>query len=277
MNKILSILLFLIFQFSFAQTHRFIYEYKYKLDSTKADFEKYEMVLDVNPNETKFYEHGFLASDSLNVLHGNISNQYTSQTEQTLMRPKNSFKNKNYLQIWMMPFYYVLETNDEMKWKISNETKKENGYHLQKATTYFGGRHWIAWFTTDIPISEGPYKFRGLPGLIMNIEDDKQNFIYTFSRNKNLPKTFDTKTFVENHYSMNAIPVTEKAWVKLKMDFYNDPYSRMRTDFQPDWTVKINGRQIKNKDEFNELKPAMQKNIRNYYANPIELDKAIKY
>lgn len=33
----------------------------------------------------------------------------------------------------------------------------------QKATCDFAGRKWIAWFTTEIPIQDGPYKFYGLP------------------------------------------------------------------------------------------------------------------
>ncbi len=83
----------------FAQTHRFIYQFQYKQDSTKSDYQKKEMVLDVNPTDVKFYEYGFLVKDSLNILYGNINDQYTSQSEQTLLRKKNSFINKNYLQI----------------------------------------------------------------------------------------------------------------------------------------------------------------------------------
>ena len=86
----------------------------------------------------------------------------------------------------MMPYYYVFESRDEMKWKIEKETKNLENYKLQRATTNFGGREWIAWFSSDIPISEGPYKFRGLPGLILFLEDSKQNFVFSFKRNKNL-------------------------------------------------------------------------------------------
>ncbi len=277
MKRLLLFFTTIITVISYAQTKRFIYEYKYKLDSTKEEYQKEEVVLDINPDNVKFYDYNFLAADSLNILHGNYNEGYTSMTEQVLLRKKNSFQNNNYLQIWMMPYYYLMQTKDEMKWNICNETKVENGFNMQKATTDFGGRKWIAWFTQDIPISEGPYKFRGLPGLILKIEDDKHNFIYTFSRNKNLPKTFDTKSFVENHYDMKPVLVTFPAWVKLKKDFYNDPYARMRADFQPDWNVNINGRKIKSKEEFSELNASMQKSIKDNYSNPIELDKAIRY
>jgi GLPGLI family protein len=48
---------------------------------------------------------------------------------------------------------------------------------LQKATN-FGGRLWIiAWFNLEIPINEGPYKFRGLSGLIFEIGDSQTQFM----------------------------------------------------------------------------------------------------
>lgn len=262
--------------FTNAQTHRFIYELQYKPDSTVAEYDKEEMILDVNPDDVKFYEYNFLVSDSINILHGDSSAQHTSQSGQTLIRKKYSNKNKNYVQIMMMPYYYVFETEDHIQWKIEPETKKMEGYNLQKATAIFGGRNWVAWFTSDITISEGPYKFRGLPGLIMYVEDSKKNFIYSFSRNKNLPTTYNTNAFVERHYSLMPIAINFKNWIKLNLEFYNDPYARMRTDFQPDWNVQINGRKIKSKEEFGELSKQTQSEIKKYY-NPIELDKVIPY
>lgn len=274
--KLSTFLFFLIPMMGFAQTNRFIYELKYKSDSLQKDYETQEMVLDINPKEVKFYEYGFVKSDSLMKVPGHAHDQYTSQTGQTLKRKRGTNLNQNYLQIRMMPYYYLVETNDEMKWKIEKETKILANFKLQRATTNFGGRKWTAWFTTDIPISEGPYKFRGLPGLILFLEDTKQNFIYSFSRNKNLAKTFDTSNFLERHYSLNAIKINEKTWERLNLDFYNNPYSRMRADWKPDWDVQINGRKIKAKEEFNELTKSTQADLRENY-NPIELDKAFHY
>jgi len=50
-----------------------------------------------------------------------------------------------------------------------------------------GGRHWIAWFAPSIPISEGPYKFSGLPGLIIKLSDSNNfwNFEFTSLRKTN--------------------------------------------------------------------------------------------
>ncbi|SIR17524.1 GLPGLI family protein [Chryseobacterium sp. RU33C] len=259
-----------------AQTHRFIYELQYRPDPKDASYDKEEMVLDINPEEVKFYEFEFLASDSLNILHGGMTYQHTSQSGQTIVRKRNSNKNKNFVQIIMMPYYYVFETEDNVQWKIEADTKKINSYNLQKATAMFGGRNWTAWFTPDINIPEGPYKFRGLPGLVLYVEDDKKDFIYSFLRNSNLSKTYDTTGFLEKHYSLAPIVIDFKKWVKLNLEFYNDPYARMRTEFQPDWNVRINGQQIKSKEEFAGLTKQTQINIKKYY-NPIELDKIIPY
>lgn len=276
MKKYITLILSVYSIISFSQTNRFIYELKYKSDSLQGDYEKEEMVLDINPNDIKFYEYGFIESDSLMKLPDHQYDQHTSQTGQTLKRKRGTNVNLNFEQIRMMPFYYAFESNDEIKWKIEKETKVLGNYKVQRATTDFGGRNWNAWFTTDIPISEGPYKFRGLPGLILLIEDDRQNFIYSFVRNKNLEKTYDTSEFLESHYSMNPIKLNYNTWVKLNVEFYNDPYSKMRTDFQPNWDVQINGRKITKKEEFNELTKSTQAEIKKYY-NPIEIDKAFPY
>ncbi|WP_374463251.1 GLPGLI family protein [Chryseobacterium sp.] len=276
MKKVFILLVLFLGMGIKAQTHRFIYELQYRPDPKGTNYEKEEMVLDINPEEVKFYEFAFLVNDSLNILHGGMSSQYTSQSGQTIIRKKGSNKNKNFVQIMMMPYYYVFETEDNISWKVEADTKKINNYNLQKATAVFGGRNWTAWFTPDINIPEGPYKFRGLPGLVLYVEDDNKDFIYSFSRNINLSKIYDTTGFLEKHYSLSPIAIDFKKWVKLNLEFYNDPYARMRTEFQPDWNVRINGRQIKSKDEFAGLTKQTQINIKRYY-NPIELDKIIPY
>lgn len=56
---------------------------------------------------------------------------------------------------------------------ILNDTCTILGYHCQKATTTYRGRNYILWFAKEIPIPYGPYKFYGLPGLILSVQDDQ--------------------------------------------------------------------------------------------------------
>lgn len=71
--------------------------------------------------------------------------------------------------------YYIYKDSMELQnWIIINDsTKAILGHDCQKATCNFRGRQWTAWFALDIPISDGPWKFRGLPGLIMEVYDWK--------------------------------------------------------------------------------------------------------
>ena len=48
----------------------------------------------------------------------------------------------------------------------------------QKATTTFAGRTYTAWFTTEIPLPYGPYKFGKLPGLILRVQDTDKQFLW---------------------------------------------------------------------------------------------------
>jgi hypothetical protein len=65
-----------------------------------------------------------------------------------------------------------------MTWSIKNETKTILGHTVQKATTQFRGRDYVVWFTSDIPLSNGPWKFGGLPGLILEVYDVQRHFVF---------------------------------------------------------------------------------------------------
>lgn len=72
--------------------------------------------------------------------------------------------------------YLYTETQPKMKWKLMPERKTVLGYDCQRATCSFRGRDYEAWFTVDIPMSFGPWKFQGLPGLILEVVDTKSEY-----------------------------------------------------------------------------------------------------
>lgn len=63
------------------------------------------------------------------------------------------------------------DTLNACQWQIEDSSKVVLGYQCQKATCNFRGRHWTAWFASDVPVSDGPWKLGGLPGLIMEAYD----------------------------------------------------------------------------------------------------------
>lgn len=67
-------------------------------------------------------------------------------------------------------------------WAITPATATIAGYACQRATTTFGGRTWEAWFTREIPVADGPYKFCGLPGLIVKVGDERGHYVFKLLR-----------------------------------------------------------------------------------------------
>lgn len=74
--------------------------------------------------------------------------------------------------------YSYTEPTEMPTWQIRSETKEVMGYSCQLASCEFRGRQWYAWFSTDIPINEGPWKLFGLPGLVLEAWDSKKHYAY---------------------------------------------------------------------------------------------------
>ena len=160
------------------------YNYYWQQDSLDPDHIRNEkMMLLVGEKVSLYYSFGTHFRDS--VFRSNADMDVFTFVELDPPRGSSIRVFKNHPKGIITTFYYVLpdmyqyeENLDLFDWTLSDETDVIHGYPVQKATTNFGGRDWIAWFTPEIPISDGPYKFRGLPGLILHIEDRRQHHIF---------------------------------------------------------------------------------------------------
>lgn len=83
--------------------------------------------------------------------------------------------------------YY--EEQVKFDWELSNDTATINGLLCQKATLNYAGRKWTAWFATEIPLNEGPYKFKGLPGLIVKLSDERGTWLFNLLQIKPANRT----------------------------------------------------------------------------------------
>jgi len=103
------------------------------------------------------------------------------------------------------------------EWKlISDQDSIIAGYACKKAECNKNGRIWTAWYAPDIPISEGPYKFNGLPGLITTVYDSKNQFKIDLFYFKKQDVTL-TKIDISKY-----VPITKKSYQKHKTDFLDN-------------------------------------------------------
>lgn len=94
--------------------------------------------------------------------------------------------------------------NIVLDWQLKNESMIISQYNCKKATVNYGGRDWVAWYAIDIPSSFGPYIFKGLPGLILEISDLDNVFHFTIESLQN--GSFTLNTDVENYFYKKTSP-----------------------------------------------------------------------
>lgn len=104
-------------------------------------------------------------------------------------REKNLLTERLFEDSHLNSYFAVQEPLPKMNWKLLNEKKIIGKYNCTKAVVEFRGRTYTAWYTIEIPISLGPWKFNGLPGLILEVDDEKGVYKWqakTISFNNNL-------------------------------------------------------------------------------------------
>lgn len=229
--KITFIALFLA-QLSMAQTSRFVYQVTMKSDSTdKANATIETARLDISPEKSLFYGEGRIKRDSV-MQRMRETRNFDRNAMQNLRSSidyiveKDLIKNITYFKTRLGRDQYTYEEDRKMDWKILPETVKIGEYEAQKAETTFAGRKWYAWFTQDIPFQDGPYKFKGLPGLIIKVEDAKGDYSFDLQQSKKITEfpNFDNR-------GGNPIKVKRADFEKQEKLYRKDPVSFVTNSF----------------------------------------------
>jgi GLPGLI family protein len=108
--------------------------------------------------------------------------------------------------------FIVTDALPKIEWKIESETQKIGAYDCQKATALYKSAELVAWYSTTIPVNDGPLMLVGLPGLIIKVSI---NNMITYSATKIVIEKENSviSTFTEG----KAISVTEFEKLKTKV------------------------------------------------------------
>ena len=116
-------------------------------------------------------------------------------------------------------YYSYTEPIPQMQWTLLEGDTLIAGYTCRRATTHFRGRDYTAWYCDSIPLSYGPYKFHGLPGLILCLYDSLGDYSYRLVGLQRVSEPIYRRT------RGNAFTVKREQLLKLKRDLAEHPES----------------------------------------------------
>ncbi|MEZ7516460.1 GLPGLI family protein [Flavobacterium frigidarium] len=180
--KYLVSLLLLIPLFSFSQSFTIEYD-------VNVNFLNRKGILKFNKNENSFY-----SEKNNEVSDKEEKNQETGSLKKTFFLGGNN-NNELRVQIYDQKkdtlFNIDYLVNEEvlcvekfpvMQWQLMSEKKLISNFLCSKAITHFRGRNYIAWFAIELPIQIGPWKFNNLPGAILQVYDETNNYSWSTTK-----------------------------------------------------------------------------------------------
>lgn len=296
MRKTIFMITLLLSLHSFAQGTRIMYEYRFISDLNKKDSADTElMYLDIKKDGSRFYSRQKAVSDSIRDAYiqkqlaagvGNFSFKSSNDGKVVYSVSKSYPDFKTNLHTSLGQNRYDITDSKPMNWKIEPDKKKIDQFEVQKATLDFGGRMWIAWFSQDFPFQDGPYKFHGLPGLILEMEDSTGTHLFKFAGSKKFDDNEKTeKKEIEaiapggrvmrfgNMGGGKELAVTEEQFIRQWKDYKNDPVKDMRQNLSRPGVkmkVNINGKEMTDPAEMLRNMEKHQKEILAQDNNKIE-------
>ncbi len=179
--------------------YRFHYETKETATEGKKPFSD-EINVDIGDKVTYCYsrweEDNDLLYDSIMAKGGNVNDFLAAEGPISMFdeRVIKNYPSKGNLSVTCLLGDDVIYNEPMVKktWNLELGDTTIVGYNCKKATCNFRGRKWTAWYTLDIPISEGPWKIDGLPGMILKAVDSLNQFsfeCFQIKTNLNIPMT----------------------------------------------------------------------------------------
>jgi GLPGLI family protein len=265
--------------------NRFFYELTFKPKKDSAKLDKVMTTLDITKDKSVYQDFTLPAQDSIIkvAVEEMMKTKTFKDVSKMVKMPKFSFKiYKQYPEMKVSYMdrinrnLFVYDEDIKFNWRILPDKEKIGTYNTQKATMEFGGRKWTAWFSTDIPFQDGPYKFYGLPGLIVKIEDDGKNYSWLLSGNKTI-KDWKEFTYAEEANAKFGMTSNEKKtttkekFEKAYAAFKADPLAEAR----PYMTQEMMSQKMPGSEttvgEFLKNQEKIAKDFFNANDNPIEI------
>lgn len=269
LQKIIILILCVFSITTFAQNSSISYELIYKpYPAQKDKIKKQQYKLDILAGKSIFRTDIRRESNSLIEKIGFGSGYNTNPNYELyfVKELKNNVFKKHFVSPMSRDKFFI-NIEDQLNWKILPETAVIANFNCQKAEVEYGGRNWSAWFTKEIPVPEGPYYFHGLPGLILQIQDDQDDYVFTATEIKDLANN-------SLYAREDGKQITWNQFNKILQNYFDSPYSFAKAKGMK--VVQDNGsggtREIDYRERIKETQTMLLET-----NNPIELNYKIEY
>ena len=161
----------------------FMFDYRYLRDTTRMSPAVTDrMILQVGQGLSKFSSYRTMQVDSLirmstaDQIQADPGRYIGGQTYSIYKNyPAGKFTTTDKIAT---DWFLIEEPVPVQAWTMTEETKEVLGYKCKSARCAFRGRDYIAYYTDEIPVADGPWKFGGLPGFIMEVRDAKSHYSF---------------------------------------------------------------------------------------------------
>jgi len=124
---------------------------------------------------------------------------------------------------WQDDVVICCENEEEtIPWELLTEQKMIHGYNCFKANANYAGRVWTAWYAPEVPLPEGPWKLRGLPGLIVEAYDEKEHFSFKAD-------VITGRQEPIYNYKWKTQHMTHKEWLNYERNYHRRPIDFVNT------------------------------------------------
>lgn len=179
-----------------------LYQLNYEQNDKKKSNEQFILLINNVNKKSFFLSTTIYVSDSLQRANPENFMNYSSEFPELVVTSINT------IDVFedIIDYKYRYTETEKLKWEILKEKKKIAGYNSQLARCNAYGRVWYGWFSKEIPLNFGPYKFNGLPGLIVSAYDSEKKLVFTLEKfkkkvvNHNLPSKKQYSLLTKDKY-----------------------------------------------------------------------------
>jgi len=255
-------LLFFIFLFcgtffGFSQNYQILYKISFRPQKEKPEYKTEYMRLETLSKSKSIFYNFRSKKDSIDIQE----ERKISYLKFTIIQENRNYKyygNFNDL-------YFVFNEPLKTDWKVNNNTSDFNGYKVQEAKIELDGRRWTALFALEIPINSGPYKFSGLPGLILKVYSEDGDYSFEMVE---LIKNI-SESYMDSFQTNKFVMVKKKKIQTFIFNFLKDPGSqnfKLVNSYGDEFGYNFSGEKDNTYREMNEY----IKGVYRKYNNPID-------